>query len=132
MPFGVAKKIIGGLQTGALFRSSLRLGVVAAQCETQAGANPATLTAADSYADAFGLSFQITDDLLDVQGTTETTGKRVGKDASRGKLTYPGLLGIAESQRRANELGEQARSAADALGSPLLGRLAMEVVGRDR
>ena len=42
---------------------------------------------------AFGLAFQITDDLLDVEGTADRAGKRVGKDAARGKLTYPGLLG---------------------------------------
>src|SRR5262249_41019507 len=79
-------------KTGALFRSSLRLGVHAAQAERPAGANPEALAAADEYAAAFGLLFQVTDDLLDVESTAERAGKRVGKDAARGKLTYPGLL----------------------------------------
>ena len=128
---GVAKlEGIHRAKTGALFRSSLRLGVHAAQGER--GADPKALHAADDYAAAFGLAFQVTDDLLDVESTAEQTGKRVGKDAARGKLTYPGLLGIEESRRRAAELGEQAVAAAERLGSPLLAALARYVVERDR
>ena len=74
------------------------------------GAAPA---AADDYAAAFGLAFQVTDDLLDVESTAEKTGKRVGKDATRGKLTYPGLLGVDESRRRAADRGRRAVAAAD-------------------
>ncbi len=117
-------------KTGALFRSSLRLGLYAAQAEQ--GVNPESLAAVDAYAAAFGLAFQITDDLIDVESSTEKTGKRVGKDAARGKLTYPGLLGVEESRRRVLELGRNAIRAADALGSPLLARLAQYVVERDR
>ena len=62
----------------------------------------------DAYGRCLGLAFQITDDLLDVEGDAEQTGKRVGKDAARGKLTYPGLLGVAESRRRAERLGREA------------------------
>lgn len=119
-------------KTGALFRSSLRLGVFAAQAEHHTGVNPQTLAAADQYATAFGMMFQITDDLLDVESTADKTGKRVGKDAVRGKLTYPGLLGIEESRRRAIDFGHEAVAAAEAIGSPLLGRLARFVVERDR
>jgi len=129
---------LGGLEdlharkTGALFRSSLRLGVFAAQAERPEGASPQALAAADEYAEAFGLLFQVTDDLLDVEGTADKAGKRVGKDAARGKLTYPGLLGIEESRKRASELGQQAIAAAERLGSPLLAELAQYVVQRDR
>jgi geranylgeranyl diphosphate synthase type II len=119
-------------KTGALFRSSLRLGVYAALGERPSGANPETLAAADAYAAAFGLAFQVTDDLLDVESTADKAGKRVGKDAARGKLTYPGLLGVEESRRRAADLGQQAVAAADALGSPLLAKLAEYVVSRER
>src|SRR5262249_27549594 len=119
-------------KTGALFRSSLRLGVYAAQAERPEGVHPDTLAAADDYAAAFGLLFQVTDDLLDVTGTADKTGKRVGKDAARGKLTYPGLLGVEESRRRAAKLGQEAVAAAAALGSSLLARLAKYVVERDR
>ncbi|MBN9521282.1 polyprenyl synthetase family protein [bacterium] len=117
-------------KTEALFRASLRLGVHAAQGER--GADPAALAAADDYAAAFGLAFQVTDDLLDVESTAEKTGKRVNKDAARGKLTYPGLLGVAESRWKAAELGKEAVHAAARLGSDPLARLARYVVERDR
>ncbi len=119
-------------KTGALFRSSLRLGVFAAQSERSAGADPAALATVDEYAGAFGLLFQVTDDLLDVESTAEAAGKRVGKDAARGKLTYPALLGVTESRRKATELGRHAVEAAERLGSPLLASLARYVVNRDR
>ena len=119
-------------KTGALFRSSLRLGVYAAQGERAEGVNPEALAAADQYAGAFGLLFQVTDDLLDVEGTADKAGKRVGKDAARGKLTYPGLLGVEESRRKAAELGRQAVAAAERLGSRWLAALARYVVTRER
>jgi geranylgeranyl diphosphate synthase type II len=79
------------------------------------------------------LAFQITDDLLDVEGHAEQAGKRVGKDAARRKLTYPGLLGVAESRARAGRLGEQARAALSALGTRAdrLLRLVALVLDRD-
>jgi geranylgeranyl diphosphate synthase type II len=119
-------------KTGALFRSSLRLGVFAAQGERPEGTDPQALAAADAYAEAFGLLFQVTDDLLDVESTADKAGKRVGKDAARGKLTYPGLLGIERSREKAAELGQHAVAAAERLGSPLLADLARYVVNRDR
>ena len=86
---------IHGRKTGALFRASLALGGLAA------GADETTLAALDGYGRAFGLAFQIADDLLDAEGSEATTGKRVGKDAERGKLTFPTVLGPEESRRRA-------------------------------
>jgi geranylgeranyl diphosphate synthase type II len=119
-------------KTGALIRSALRLGVFAAQGERTAGADPRTLATVDAYGSAFGLAFQITDDLLDVESTADKAGKRVGKDAARGKWTYPGLLGVAASRQHAQELSQQAVTAARQLGSPLLAALAHYVVQRDR
>ena len=117
-------KISTPARRGRCSARRLRLGVYAAQAERPDGANPATLAAADEYAAAFGLAFQMTDDLLDVESTADKAGKRVGKDAARGKLTYPGLLGVEESRRKAAELGQQAVAAADRLGSRLLAELA--------
>jgi geranylgeranyl diphosphate synthase type II len=133
-PFASVTRLenIHARKTGALFRSALRLGVYAAQAELAVGVNPEHLVAADDYAAAFGLLFQVTDDLLDVESTAEVTGKRVGKDAARGKLTYPGLLGVDESRRKAAELSKQAVAAAERLGSPLLALLARYVVTRER
>jgi geranylgeranyl diphosphate synthase, type II len=113
-------------KTGALFRSALRMGAFAAH------ASEAALRTVDEYAAAFGLAFQVTDDLLDVESTADKAGKRVGKDAARGKLTYPGLLGLEESRRKAAELGRRAVAAAEQLGAPLLADLARYVVQRDR
>ncbi|MFO0851264.1 MAG: polyprenyl synthetase family protein [Gemmataceae bacterium] len=121
-------------KTGALFRSALRLGVYAARELTEADEDPQVLGYIDRYAAAFGLAFQVTDDLLDVEGSAESAGKRVGKDAARGKLTYPGLLGVDASRRKAAELGQEAVAAAERLGpgGRPLADLARYVVERDR
>jgi geranylgeranyl diphosphate synthase, type II len=118
-------------KTGALIRSSLRLGIYAAQGERVNGNQTGSLEVADRFAAAFGLAFQITDDLLDVESTADKAGKRVGKDAARGKLTYPRLLGVEESRRKAAELGQEAVESARKLGSPLLAELARYVVIRE-
>jgi geranylgeranyl diphosphate synthase type II len=96
-------------KTGALFRASLRLGAWSALGEQSGAPDPELLQSLDGYGRCFGQAFQITDDLLDVEGTSAQTGKRVNKDAARGKLTYPGLLGIGESRSRAEQLCQDAR-----------------------
>jgi geranylgeranyl diphosphate synthase type II len=115
---GTVETLIGlhGRKTGALFRACLKLGVLAVQGEQPGGPDPALVAALDEYGRCFGLAFQITDDLLDVEGSAEQTGKRVNKDAARGKLTYPGMLGVAESRHRARELEEHARLRLQLLG----------------
>ena len=105
-------------KTGALFRACLKLGVYAAQSERPAGPDPTLLARLDTYARCFGLVFQITDDLIDVEGNSADTGKRVQKDAARGKLTYPGLLGAAESRQRARDLTQQASTQLNPSGRP--------------
>ena len=64
-----------------------------------------------------GLAFQIVDDLLDVEGEEAAVGKRLGKDSSRGKMTFPGLLGIDESRRYARQMIDDAVAGARAIGS---------------
>ena len=81
---------------------SLELGAIAT------GGTPQPRAALTTYGERLGLAFQIMDDLLDVRGDQVTAGKRVGKDADRGKLTFPKLLGIDESERRAEALGSEA------------------------
>ncbi len=95
-------------KTGALFRASLRMGAWCARGEQGGGPDPSLVEALDAYGRAFGQAFQITDDLLDVEGDPAHTGKRVQKDAARGKLTYPGFLGVAESRGRAERLCQEA------------------------
>ena len=120
-------------KTGALFLAALRLGLFAAQGERPGGPDPATREALDRFGRAFGLAFQIADDLLDVQGSSDRAGKRVGKDAARGKVTFPGLLGVDESRRRAHELYAEAVAALTGLGPPAkpLAELAKYVTDRD-
>jgi geranylgeranyl diphosphate synthase type II len=110
-------------KTGALFRVCLRLGVWSAQGERPGGPDQALLEHLDAYGRCFGQAFQITDDLLDVEGKAEQTGKRVQKDAARGKLTYPGFLGIPQSRERAERLCQEARAHLRPLG-PIGERLA--------
>ena len=55
------------------------------------------------YADAFGVAFQIVDDLLDVEGDEKKLGKKTGSDQRKGKLTYPALYGVEVSRRLARE-----------------------------
>jgi geranylgeranyl diphosphate synthase type II len=122
---------IHSAKTGALFRASLRLGQFAVQGERL---DAPTRSALDEYGRRFGLAFQIVDDLLDVEGEVSATGKRVGKDAGRGKLTYPGLLGVDESRVRARHLAEEAESALRVLGKnaePLIS-LFWSMIERDR
>jgi geranylgeranyl diphosphate synthase, type II len=93
-------------KTGALITASLRLGAIVAH----AGNPPeALLRRLDGYGRCLGQAFQIVDDLLDVEGDAGQAGKAVGKDAERGKLTYPRLLGVDGSRERAQQLGAEAR-----------------------
>lgn len=114
-------------KTGAMLLVSLRLGGIAA------GADDEQLSALAEYGVRLGLVFQIMDDLLDVRGTEAQMGKRVGKDAARGKLTFPGLLGIEESVRRAESLTAEAIAALAPFGAEaeLLEDLARYVVERN-
>lgn len=94
-------------KTGALITAAFRLGGLAAS------AGEEQLLALETCGEAFGLAFQITDDLLDVTGNEKLLGKRVGKDAALGKLTFPGLLGIDESRAEAARQVEAGRRALD-------------------
>jgi farnesyl diphosphate synthase len=94
------------LKTGALLRTAVRLGALAA------GAHTSSLVALDRYADALGLAFQIRDDLLDIEGDSTSLGKTAGKDAAQEKATFPALIGIEASRARLGQL-------TDAMGDAL-------------
>jgi geranylgeranyl diphosphate synthase, type II len=121
-------------KTGALIRVCLRLGARAAYAGLPEPPTGAVLEALDGYGRCLGLAFQITDDLLDVEGQADNAGKRVGKDASRNKLTYPGLLGVEESRARARELGKKAMESVAGFGAAAarLSELVSFVLTRDR
>ncbi|HRX81619.1 MAG: polyprenyl synthetase family protein [Planctomycetaceae bacterium] len=114
-------------KTGAMFLVSLRLGALVA------GADDEQLAAMNTYGAKLGLAFQIADDLLDVQGDVASMGKRTGKDSDRGKLTFPALLGVDESTRRAGQLIDEACAALTIFGpnASQLEALARYVVERN-
>lgn len=80
-----------------------------------AGADQERLATLTEYAEALGLLFQITDDLLDVTSTAEEMGKPVGADAAAGKATYPALLGLSAAQERAEQVAARALQAGQQL-----------------
>ena len=68
------------------------------------------------YSAALGLGFQITDDILDVEGDPKKIGKRLNKDAEAGKATFVSLLGLKGAKERAKKLISEACDAVTPLG----------------
>jgi geranylgeranyl diphosphate synthase type II len=97
-------------KTGALFLTSVRGGA------RLGGATPAQLDSLTTYARALGLCFQVVDDLLDVEASTEQMGKRTQKDQAAGKNTYPGIMGVEASRKLARDLEHRAVSAIASFG----------------
>jgi len=97
-------------KTGALLRASLRIGAI------YAGAGAEALEALTRFGEHIGLAFQIVDDLLDVEQTSETLGKTAGKDAAQHKITFPAVYGIERSHRMAEAELECAHHALAAFG----------------
>lgn len=97
-------------KTGALFRAAVRAGAL------MGGANAEELAVLTDYAENLGLAFQITDDILDVEGDPEKLGKTVGSDERKKKSTYPALYGLAESKKIAADSVAKAVAALDRFG----------------
>jgi geranylgeranyl diphosphate synthase type II len=97
-------------KTGALLAVSLRIGAI------YAGADDMQLRALSRYGEHIGLAFQIVDDVLDVEETSEALGKTAGKDAAQHKITFPAVYGIEESRRMAEREREGAHSAVELFG----------------
>ncbi|XQA68243.1 polyprenyl synthetase family protein [Xanthomonas sacchari] len=113
------------LKTGALIRASVRLGALGG------GADADALAQLDSFATALGLAFQVRDDILDVEASSEQLGKTAGKDVAQAKSTYPALLGMDGAKAKLAELAQAMQdslesygAAADALAA--LARLAVD------
>lgn len=97
-------------KTGALFRAAIRSGAIMAQ------AGEKELEALTTYADCFGLAFQITDDILDVVGDEAVIGKPVGSDERNDKSTYVTLTSLEEARRLAADTVAQAVEALEVFG----------------
>jgi geranylgeranyl diphosphate synthase, type II len=98
-------------KTGALLESCVVCGGIIA------GGKAADLQRLSTYAQNIGLAFQIIDDILDITATSEELGKSAGKDLQAEKATYPKLLGIEESQRRAEALVRSAKAELEVYGA---------------
>ena len=97
-------------KTGALFRAAIRSGAILG------GASEAKLAALTTYADCFGLAFQITDDILDVVGDEAVIGKPVGSDERNEKSTYVTLTSLDEAKKLAADTVQQALEALEIFG----------------
>jgi geranylgeranyl diphosphate synthase type II len=93
-------------KTGAMILASVRVGA------KLGGAKGETLDALTRYGESIGLAFQVVDDVLNVEGKAALMGKKTGSDLSRGKATYPSVLGLEESKKKGREL---VKAAVDAL-----------------
>jgi farnesyl diphosphate synthase len=92
---------VHALKTGMLIKAAIRLPAIVADADSDARA------ALDAFADDLGLAFQIQDDILDVEASTEQLGKSVGKDAAQAKATYPALMGLGGAKALLAELAER-------------------------
>ena len=101
-PTALLLEAIHRAKTGALLRASVRMGAI------YAGATEDELAALSEFGEHIGLAFQIIDDLLDVEESSEVLGKTAGKDEAQQKITFPAVYGI----ERSREMAEQERLAA--------------------
>ncbi len=90
-------------KTGALIRASIKLGALSSDHTSEN-----TLNKLDHYAKCIGLAFQVKDDILDVEGSTEMLGKVQGADMVHNKSTYPSLIGLKQAKQMADDLLQQA------------------------
>ncbi len=98
-------------KTGALIKASVVAGA------RLGGAVGDKLAAITRYGEAAGLAFQIADDILDIEGTTEEIGKDAGSDEARGKATYPAVIGLAAAKEEAQFMMDEALGALAVFGA---------------
>jgi geranylgeranyl diphosphate synthase type II len=96
-PTAILLEQIHRAKTGALLRASVRMGGI------YGGADEVQFAALSKYGEHVGLAFQIVDDILDVEQSSEKLGKTAGKDAEQHKITFPAVYGIERSREMAEE-----------------------------
>jgi geranylgeranyl diphosphate synthase type II len=97
-------------KTGALLRASVRMGGICA------GGDARQIEALSAYGEHVGLAFQIVDDILDIEESSEALGKTAGKDVAQGKITFPAVYGLEASRAMAREECERAHAALEPFG----------------
>lgn len=90
-------------KTGALIAAAVRMGAIVA------GADDIAMKSLTGYGRCLGLAFQISDDIIDIESSSDITGKDSGADAEAGKITYPGFFGLSESRQHCQSLIERAK-----------------------
>lgn len=113
-------------KTGALIKASVVAGALIG------GGTVEQLAAITRYGEAAGLAFQIADDVLDIEGTTEEIGKDAGSDEARGKATYPAVMGLAAAKEEAQSMMDEALRALEIFdsGAEPLRQIAQYIVQR--
>ena len=104
-------KQMHALKTGALIEASILMGALATH-----QADPEQLAALKEFARAIGLAFQIQDDILDVESSTEQLGKQQGSDSSNGKSTYTSILGVEAARSHAADLYQHSMACLEPFG----------------
>ena len=104
-------KQMHALKTGALIEASILMGALATH-----QADPEQLAALKEFARAIGLAFQIQDDILDVESSTEQLGKQQGSDSSNGKSTYTSILGVEAARSQAADLYQHSMACLEPFG----------------
>jgi len=121
-------KSMHALKTGALIEASLLCGAVLADARKR------QMEVLKTYAWNIGLAFQVTDDILNVEGNPKVMGKAAGTDELREKSTYPALLGIKTSRQYARNLVDEALQVLEVFDKEAdpLRALAMYIIERKR
>ncbi len=121
-------EFIHALKTGALITVSLASGALLA------GAGEEELAAVEGFGKKIGAAFQIADDLLDIEGDTETLGKPVGSDQAQGKATYPSAVGLEAARSKAKDLINEGLEALKSFGREAepLRVLAVYIINRSK
>lgn len=114
------------LKTGRLLQAAAVLGCMAAE-----RLDEETLRQAEAFGAYLGLAFQMQDDLLDIEGDSQTLGKTIGKDEKSGKSTFPSLLGAEKCRKLITEMSGQALDALSSFeNTAFLGELVEKLIDR--
>ena len=119
--------LMHGQKTGELIKTSLEIGGLLANLDLE------KLSKLSSYGEKIGLAFQITDDIIDIESPSELSGKNQGSDLLHNKTTYPSLIGLEASKKRAKELVKKAEQDLNIFStkSTKLRKLAQFIIQRD-
>tara|TARA_B110000037_G_scaffold28166_1_gene33530 strand:- start:312 stop:1190 length:879 start_codon:yes stop_codon:yes gene_type:complete len=101
-------KLMHAHKTGALIEASVVMGAVAT-----GKVSPQQLDALAKFARAIGLAFQIQDDIIDVESSTDQLGKQQGSDVANGKATYTSLMGLDEARKEVARLFDTSNDSLD-------------------